>query len=106
MLQEMFPLAKKTNVQRQPMTASIGGTRWIDTIVKRKPTQVCTVTMVPTRSRSDSSTTLAENFAESRFNSDYCPYFAGFAQMRPAQFHANPRNGGFWHDSEVPTRLS
>ena len=59
------PAARNKKVQCQPTAALIGGTRWIDTIVSRKPTQVCTVTMVPTCSASDSSTTLAENCAES-----------------------------------------
>src|SRR5215470_6118687 len=59
------PTLRKTNAQRQPTAASIGGTRCTETIVSRNPTQVCTVTIVPTRSGSESSTTLAENCAES-----------------------------------------
>ena len=58
------PMARGASAQRQVSASTKTGIRWMVTRVIRKPTLVCTVSMVPTHLGSDSLITLAENCAE------------------------------------------
>src|ERR1051325_6525666 len=59
------PIARIGNAQRQPTRRTTGGTSWIDTIVNKKPSDVCTVSAVPTAWGGTDSVTSVLNCAES-----------------------------------------
>ena len=57
------PRARTGKAQRQPKAAAIGGTSWIEAMVRRKPAEVCTVSAVPTACGGTDSVTSALNWA-------------------------------------------
>ena len=59
------PSARTGNAQRQPAAAAIAGTIWMVAIVSRKPSEVCSVSAVPTACGGATSVTSALNCAES-----------------------------------------
>ena len=59
------PSASIGNAHRHPTTPTTGGTSWMDTIVSKKPSDVCTVSAVPTACGGTASVTSVLNCAES-----------------------------------------
>src|SRR3954467_12081931 len=57
------PAACAEKAQRQPTIAANGGTSWIETIVRRKPSEGCTGSAVPTACGGTLSVTSTENCA-------------------------------------------
>src|SRR5688572_19837679 len=57
------PSANSGNANFQPTMATMGGTSWMEIVVSRKPTDVCSVSAVPTACGGTTLVTSVENCA-------------------------------------------
>ena len=78
------PTARIANAHCQPTRATAGGMIWIVAMVSRKPSEVCSVSAVPTACGGTLSVTSTENCAESAMTKKPHPRAIGTSSSRLA----------------------